>query len=446
MRQVFALCVFVAPMALGQTVQRLSIGDAIRIGKENSKTLKISESKVDAASAKASEAEAIILPSLKFEGSYKRLSDIDAFTLPAVPPLLPAPIAISPNIPNTYNLKVGLQQPLFTGFKLISNARGAEYLAEASEEDRKVSESDLVVNIIGAYWMLYQANETKRFVDENVDRIASYQSDTQNLMKAGLATRNDLLKIQVQFSNAKLAKIDAANDVEVAMMSLNNIMEQPVETQIDLTSVPNIVVKDDSLSGEISAATPAPQLIEMAMKSRPDVLAMQARVQAAEAGVTTAQGNWWPQIGLTANYFYNRPNQRYLPAKDEFKGTWEIGIGVQFDIWNWGATMFQTEQAQSQLQQSEYALSQLKDNATLEVKRYQLGVDRAAKKIDVASEAVDQAEENSRLTNEKYKNGLATSTDLLDANVALLQARTSYTGALVEHEIAVARLNKALGN
>jgi outer membrane protein len=440
MKHVLMLCAFATSTVLGQEVRQLGIDDAIRIAKEHSRALKISESKVDAATAKASEAKSAMLPSLKFEGSYRRLSNIDEFTIPSFPPLIPAPIAISPNIPNVYNLKVGLQQPLFTGFKLLSNARAAEFLAEASEADRKGSESDLVANVISAYWMLYQANETKKFVDENADRIASYESDTRNLMDAGLATRNDMLKIQVQLSNAKLAKIDAANDVDVAMMSLNNVMGQGVETEVHLTSSPTIAANQDTLS------VPATQLVDMALQNRADLLAMQSRVQAAEAGVTAAKGSWWPQIGLIANYYYNRPNQRYLPARDEFKGTWEVGIGVQFDIWNWGATLFQTEQAQSQLHQSEYALAQMKDNATLEVKRYKLGVERAAKRIDVAHEAIDQAEENSRSTDEKYRNGLATSTDLLDASVALLQARTSYTGALVEHEIAVARLNKALGN
>jgi outer membrane protein TolC len=446
MKHVLMLCVLIVPMALGQTVEQLSIEDAIRIAKENSKALKISEAKEDAASAKAHEAKSVMLPSLKFDGSYRRLSDIVAFTLPAVPPVLLTPTAISPNIPNTYNLKVGLQQPLFTGFRLKSNAEAAGYLADATEEDRKGNEADLVTNVISAYWMLFQANETKKFVDENVDRIASYQSDTENLLKAGLATRNDILKIRVQLSNAKLAQIDAANDVDVAMMSLNNVMGQDVGKEIHLTSTPTVVVREDSLSGQMIPVTPMPQLVASAMQKRPDLLAMESRVRAAEAGVTAAKGGWWPQIGLIANYYYNRPNQRYLPAQDEFKGTWEVGVGVQFDIWNWGATLFQTEQAQAQLHQTEYALAQLKDNATLEIKRYTLGVERAAKRIDVAREAISQAEENSRSTNEKYKNGLATSTDLLDASVALLQARTNYTGALVEHEVAVARLNKALGD
>lgn len=444
MKRTLLLVMAMASITHGQTVQELSLEDALRIGKENSKALRIAESKVDAASAKSSEARTALLPSLKLEGNYKRQSNIDPFAL-SVPFLFPSPIVISPNIPNVYNLRVGLQQPLFTGFKLLSNARAANRLADASEADLKGNESDLVLNITTAYWMLYQAIETRKYVDDNVDRLTSYLSDTQNLMKAGMATRNDLLKIQVQLSNAKLSQIDAANDVDVAMMTLNNIMGQPLETVIHLASAPAATQGRGGDSSRVTTVTPTPQLIDMAMQSRPDLLAMSYRVQAAQASAKAVQGGWWPQIALTANYFYSRPNQRFLPLQDEFKGTWEVGVAMQFDVWNWGSTLFQTEQAQSQVRQSEYTLAQMKDNASLEVKKYKLGVERATKRIAVAQEAIDQAEENSRSTNEKYRNGLATSTDLLDASLAVLQARTSYAGALVEDEIALARLKKSIG-
>jgi outer membrane protein TolC len=424
-------------LANAQTPQQLSLEEAIQIGKQNSNMLHIAGLKLDAAVARSSEAHAALLPSLKFDGSYKRVSDIEPFVL-QFPPLITTPIEIMPNIPNTYSLHLGVQQPLFTGFRLSSNARAAERLAEASQADREGSESDLVFNVINAYWMLYQANETKRYVAENVDRLASYEADTKNLMNAGLATRNDLLRIQVQYASARLSQIDAANDVDVASMNLNNAIGQPVETQVQLTSLPAGTAHD-------SAHAPPDSLVAVAIEMRPDLAAMRSRVEAARANVTATEGGWWPQISLIADYLYARPNPRYLPAKDEFKGTWDAGIVMQFDIWNWGTTLSQSEQAKAQLQQNEYTYAQMKDNASLDVRRSLLGVVRAAQRIGVAHDAVEQADENSRTTNEKYKNGLATSTELLDASVAVLQARTNYSGALVEYEIARARLDKALG-
>ncbi len=88
---------------------------------------------------------------------------------------------------------------------------------------------------------------------------------------------------------------------------------------------------------------------------------------------------------------------------------------------------------------------QMKENASLEVTRYSLARRRAKDKVNVSALAISQAEENVRTMQDKYRSGLATSTEVLDASVALLQSRTNYTGALVEFEVARARLTRASG-
>ncbi len=437
MKWILLLLVLATASGVAQEAKTLTMDDAIRIGKEQSKTLKASSMKVEAASARASEVNTNLLPSLKVEAGYKRLSDVDPFAVTL--PFLPSSVVLSPVVLNNYNLKVSLQQPLFTGFKLRSNARAAELTATAAEFEHRSDEADLILNIRNAYWLLYQTREVKKFVDENVERLDAHVADTRNLMKAGLVTRNDLLKIEVQLSSAKLTQIDAANDVQVALMNLNNLLGLPLDTDLQLSSVP------EEYSNGGSTGALAQNLVMRALTSRPDLQSMHYRVEASEASVTAARGNWWPQVFLAGAYFYNRPNARYLPTRDEFKGTWEVGVQLQFDLWNWGATGYQTEQAKAQLQQVEYLYDQMKDNVSLEVTRNQLQVERSRQKIGVAREAIGQAEENYRSTNDKYTNGLATSSDLLDADVALLQAKTNLTGALVEHEIAQARLARSIG-
>lgn len=437
MKRIILLLVFAASFGVAQDSRTLTLEDALRIGKERSKTLKASSMKVEAASARASEVNTNLLPSLKVEAGYKRLSDVDPFAVSL--PFLPSPVVLSPVVLNNYNLKVSLQQPLFTGFKLRSNARAAELMATAAEFEHRSDEADLVLNIKNAYWMLYQTRAVKKFVDENVERFDAHVVDTKNLMKAGLATRNDLLKIEVQLSNAKLTQIDAVHDVQVAMMNLNNLLGLPLNTDLQLSSVP------EENSNDGSTGSLAQNLVMRAFTARPELQLMQFRVQASEASVTAARGNLWPQIFLAGSYFYNRPNARYLPTRDEFKGTWEVGVQLQFDLWSWGATGYQTDQAKANLQQAEYLYDQMKDNVSLEVTRNQLQVERSRQKIAVAKEAIGQAEENYRSTNDEYTNGLATSSDLLDADVALLQAKTNLTGALVDYEIARARLSRSVG-
>jgi outer membrane protein TolC len=421
----------------------LTLEEAIRIAKENNRAVKIAELKVEAASARERESRAAMLPSLRFDGLYKRQSDVDPFAVQL--PMSPAPVVISPTVLNNYSLRIGLQQPLFTGFRLQSNTRAAQYMTQATEEERKTVETDITLNSTTAYWLLYQTIEAKKAVDENVARLTSYENDTRNLVKAGLATRNDVLKIQVQLSSARLAQIDAANDAEVAAMNLNNTLGTPPETVVHLQSFPREAVAPEGKPVERSREDVMPVLFQKALEDRTDLKALASRVESSRASVTAARGAWWPQIGLSANYLYARPNPRYMPTQDAFKSTWEVGVTMQFDIWNWGITAHQAEQAHSHMQQQELMFAQAKDNIALDVRRSQLGVDRARERVEVARAAIAQADENARSTNEKYRNGLATSSDLLDASVAVLQAQTSYTAALVEHEIAIAKLNKAIG-
>jgi len=430
------LMLFICLLAItwGRAQQSLTLADAIRIGQENSRMLKISSSKAIAARARQQELRSALLPSLKLDGGYRRLSDVDPFQIKV--PIYPQPITIAPTVLDNYSLHVGVQQPIFTGFRLLSNAKAAEHLARASAEDQLSEGEDLILNTITAYWVLYQASQTKQYTDENVARLESYLKDTKNLMNAGLATRNDLLRIEVQANTAKLSQIDASNDLQIAMMNLNNVMGQPLDTEIRQLSQPDSTTV---LPGDLSV------LESRALAERPDLKAMAARVEASRSALAASRAAYWPQLVFSGNYYFQRPNQRYQPTRDEFLSTWDVGVQLQLDIWNWGATRAQAEQAGAALTQSQLLLEQTEQNATLEVSRSYLAIRRAGEKVSLARLAIDQAEENARSTQEKFRSGLATSTELLDAALALLQAKTNYTGALVEMETAGARLKRATG-
>jgi outer membrane protein len=416
----------------------LTVSAAVESALAHNKGLRASSARRDAADARSREARSGLLPSVKFDAGYRRLSDVDPFAVQL--PFMPTPVVISPTVLDNYTLHASLAQPLFTGFKLSSNARAAEFLAQAAQSDRQSDDADVTLVVQSAYWMLFQARATSRFVSENVVRLESYLGDVERLLKAGMATRNDLLRVGVQLANARLAQIDALNDAAVAQMNLNVVMGMEVGREWVLLSSPVL-----DATSKVPSPGDADSLSHHAMAVRPDLQALNYRVDAARSSVQAAQGNWWPQIFLNGNVYYNRPNARIMPTVDKFKDTWDIGVTLQFDAWNWGATARQVEQAQAVVQQQEAVLDQVKDNVTFEVRRQILAIKRAASKVDVGQLAVEQAEENSRTLEEKSRTGLATSTEVLDAEVALLQARTAHTGARVEHMIARARLARALG-
>jgi outer membrane protein TolC len=411
----------------------LSLEDAVAAGLQQSAVMQASAAGMEAAAAKANEIDAARLPSIRMEAGYRRFSDVTPFEVRL--PGSASSLVLFPNIPNTYAFRVALQQPLFTGFRLQSNARAAEMIAEAAKADYRNTRSGVILAVTTAYWTLYQTVQARRFVDENVTRLERYVADTQNLVQAGVATRNDLLRIEVQHSGARLARIDADHDVQVAGMSLNTLLGFPLTTGLGLSSIP----PDSVAAGESLAPDTGTTGV------RQDLEAMNLRVSAARENLTAARAGWWPQVSLSAGVSDNRPNQRYTPPRDEFKTNWDVGVGLTWDIWNWLTPAYQSDYAAAQVRQSESLYRQMQENITLEVARARLGVVHAAEKISVAREAVVQAEENVRSLTDKYRAGLATSSELLDAEVALLQSNTGLSGARVEYAVATARLKNALG-
>ena len=428
----------------GQEKMSVTLEQAIEIGLENSKGLHASAMRVQAAESRSSEVQASQLPTLKASGSYNRLSDIPAFqaTIPqdafgrGFPPQSVS-VPLSQTILNNYSLRLSLQQPLFTGMRLKSSSEIAHFNAQATGENYNRDRSELVYNIKNAYWNLYEAIEFKKVIDENIEQVQSHLKNVQNLSKQGIVTKNEVLKVEVQLSSARVMQLTAQNNVHLATLALSNLIGLPLTTEIQIAS--DIQMRP-ARESELNA------LVQQAIGIRPEVKGMEYRVKANESAVTLARSGWFPQIYLTGNYYYARPNQRINPAADQFKDTWDVGLSLSLDIWNWGTTMHQTNQAQAQLAEAQAEMGQLKDAINLEVTQSYLNMNESRERIGVAETGVREAEENYRITNEKFKAGLALNSDLLDAEAALLQAKWSHIQALVDHEVSQARLDKAVGS
>ncbi len=440
MRKMSVLILFAAMTAttsLSQETLSLTVEKAIQLGLENSKVVHASLMRVNYADAKEAEVNASRLPSLKFGAGYTRLSDTPPFSVTLPQQLGGNTFVLAPSLVNNYALKATVEQALFTGFRLSAASDAAEYNSLATEQDHVRVKSDLVYNVRASYWLLFKAMEIKKVNDENVAQVKSHLKDVQSMLDQGMATTNDLLKVQVQLSDAQLRQIESNNNVQLATIGLNNTLGIPLQTKVAIDT-------DIKHAAEINVSDLS-SLIAKANEHRPELKASEYRVKASEAGITAAKSGWWPQIYLAANYNYNRPNQRIQPTQDNFKDTWDVTLGVSLDVWNWGKTLHQSDQASAQYEEAKDGFSQAKDAITLELTQVYLNLNQAKERIGVASQGVKQAEESYRVTNTRFKEGLAQNSDLLDAEVALLQARTNSTQALVDYELAEARLQKAIG-
>jgi outer membrane protein TolC len=292
-----------------------------------------------------------------------------------------------------------------------------------------------------AYWNLFRATESERVIGQTVEQVSEHLKDVQSSAKQGMATDADVMKVQVQLSDVRVKHVQARNNIRIASMTLNSLMGNPLTEDIISTDDPqeNDRDADDMIKGSLAVLT------DRAAEKRPEIKSMMLRTQISDAGVKAAKGGWYPQLYFGADYNYARPNPRILPPLDEWNGTWDVGLTVQWTLWDWFTTQHQTAQAEASLKQSEASLMQMRDALKLEVAQEYYTAQTAAEEVSVARAGAEQAQEAYRMTHEKFKNGMASNSDLLDAETALLQAKLTLTQTKVDFKVAAAKLKRAVG-
>ncbi|MBI5058195.1 TolC family protein [candidate division KSB1 bacterium] len=425
--------------ARAQDTLRLSLDSAITIALQNSKTLLIARQQSEAAQAAAQAAQTTMLPTLKAGASYARLSDVPAF---AVTTPFPAPldkITLSDPILDNYSAKLALEQPLFTGGKLKAAVDAQRAAAGVAGADLQTTRSQLIYDAQKAYWQLYKATEFKSVIDDNLATVEAHLKDVRNLVEQGLATTTDALAVEVQLADVRLTQIDATDNVRLAAIALCNQVGLPLNTPINVSTRPD---RADDIEIPVRFRDGA-ALDQTALARRAELNAAQHRIEAGSAGVRLARAGWLPQFAGVANFSYQNPNQRYQPLTHEWNDSWDVGIAATWTLWNWGATKHQTRLARAQLAQAETARAAMQDAIRLEVTADLLHLNEARQKISVAADGARLAEENYRATREKFKNGLARNSELLDAEDDLLRARWNQTQSIVDFQVAIARLDKS---
>jgi outer membrane protein len=424
---------FIATLISAQD-RSYTLKQSLELGLANSKQLKISQSSVISSEAKVTEVGSQMLPKLSFGAAYTRLSEVDPFQVTV--PFSPTPIKIQDAILDNYQIKLSLQQPLFTGFRLSSLKSAAEYNTKAVELEYTKEINEEAYKIHTAFWNYYKARKVLELVDQNLKSLKSHLEDTKNFMENGLVTRNDYLKLQVQYSNTELMKIETKNNVDLARAAFNKAIGINLDAQTQ-------VLAEDPESTSITSKFD--DLLNEAFQTREELKSLDYKIKAGQESVSAAKADWFPSLSLFGNLYYNRPNQRIMPLVDKFNETWDVGVALNWELWNWGNTSAKTTQAEQQVVQAETLLNILKEGIELEVYKDYLKALSEFQKVGVTKKAVEQSEENYRITMSKYGQQLATSSDLIDAEVALLNSQTNLTNALIDLKLAKTKLDKSVG-
>ncbi len=416
-----------------QATRQISLQEAVQLSLDNSKSLKVSAAKIEQAGAELSEAKMNQYPDLKISGSYLRVNQ------PNVDMKVKLGGSGSGEGGSSQEIKVDqvaygmatASVPLFSGLRIRNGIESAKYLKKAAELDAYKDRDEVIQHTVAAYYNLYKAQAAVKLVNENLKQAQQRVKDFSNMEQNGLIARNDLLKVQLQESNVELALVDAENNQKIANFNMDLMLGLDEKTELSL---------DASGLGAKYKIQSIEEWETMAIANRADYQALDERQQAAKAGVKAANGAYLPSVALTGGYV-----AAYIPNFLTVTNALNAGVGVSYNLASLYKNGAKVKQAKAQQEQLHWSSMELNDGIRMQIHQAFQNYLESQKKIEVYAKAVDQATENYRITKNKYDNALATTTDLLDADVAQLQAGINYEYAKADAVVAYNKLNETAG-
>lgn len=410
-----------------QETKTLTLTEAIDLGLKNSNQLKSSEAKILEATANIKEAEERKLPDASVSGSY--------LYLPVHPTIDMKSGSGSGNSPSVSQVVYGsanVSLPVYNGGKIKYGIESAKLLEQAVKLDAENDRASVILNITSAYINLYKAYTAIGLVKENLQQSEQRVKDLTNLEKNGLLARNDLLKAELQSSNIELTLLDAESNYKLASVTMNIMMGLPEQT---------ILIPDKSGLALPTSVKTIEEYETDAIQNRKDIAAINFRKKNADLSLKTIKADKYPSISLTGGYI-----AADIPKFLTVYNAVNIGVGVKYNIASLWKNKSKIQQAEARIKQITAGENMLADNIRLQINEAYQGYLVSVKKIQVYEKAVDQATENYRITKNKYDNTLATTTELLDADVALLQSKLRVTNAKADSFIAYNKLLQTAGD
>jgi outer membrane protein TolC len=432
------LAAFLAAAPVSATAQdapiRLGLGEAVERARAESARLAQLASLRSSADEALRGARAARLPQLDLSAGYTRNSAVPELTL-SVPGL--GDRTIFPNLPDAYRTRATLGLPLYTGGRVAGGITSAREQQSAAGQDVRAGEADLVLETTISFWSLVTARESERVLGEALGAYEAHLKDARNRLELGMAARNELLAVQVERDRAELSRIAAANAAAVAEADLRRLVGLPAEARVEPVVTPASAPEPGTDAVEA--------LVARALVERPELQALRARAAAGDANARVARASGLPQARVEAGYDYASPNTRILPLTDAWKGTWSVGVQLTWAAFDGGRAQAASAQARAQAEAVRHQLADLEARVRLEVTSRALDLATARASRQVADQGLLAARENVRVSQDRYREGLLASAELLDAETALLRAGLDLTEAEARLRLATARLTRAVG-
>lgn len=329
-----------------------------------------------------------------------------------------------------------LTQPVFMGGAIIAMNKMADLGEDMAANTTEARRQETLYQIDQAYWQVVSLRHKQKLAEGFLNLVKKLDSDVQKMIREGVATRSEGLSVSVKVNEAEMAVMKVNDGLTLSKMLLCQLCGLPVDEQVTLAdeetehiAAVNMVANDQQASY---------------LENRPELKMLQNVVDMSHQATNILKAGNLPQVLLMGGYTATNPNV-YNGFQRRLGGVWNIAVMMRVPIWNWGDVAYKVRAAKGATTIAQLELEEAREKMELQVSQSQFRVSEAAKKLQLARASQQRADENLRTANLGFQEGVISSTTVMEAQTAWLQAQSQRIDAEIDVQLSRVNLEKALG-
>lgn len=335
---------------------------------------------------------------------------------------------------NIYMASVVATQPVFTGGKVMEQYRISRSFEHAAKASYSLETSEVLYRTEDYYWKVVSLKEKVELAHDYRKLLEKLVGDLENLEEEGIISANDLLRARTELCNAEVNVLKAENGYKLAQMALNQVIGSDLRTDTrpldEFDSTVNVIAEDE--------------WVEKALENRPELKVLDEMVKINESGVRIARSSYMPNVMATASYRTLNPNPNN-GLENEFGDNWTVGVTAQIELFHWNKRWNKLSAAKHRERSAELKREESREMVILDVQQAIYRMSESQKRLHMAEIAMQQAQENLRISEDQFGEGLLSSTDLLEAQTLWQKAVSETIDAKADSRLNYTALLKASG-
>ena len=331
---------------------------------------------------------------------------------------------------------VMLTQPVFMGGAIVAMNKMASMGEQLAANTTEARRQQTLYEIDPAYWQVVSLRHKQKLAQSYLELVSKLDSDVKKMIHEGVATRSEGLSVSVKVNEAEMTLTKVNDGLALSRMLLCQLCGLPVNDQLALA---------DEDNGDLSVSDDGQQVAaRQGAENRPELKMLQNVVDISRQATNILKAGNLPQVLLTGGYVATNPNL-YNGFQRKFAGAWNIGVLVRVPIWNWGDVAYKVRASKGATTIATLELDDAREKIDLQVSQCTFRVNEANKKLALAKASIERADENLRTANLGFREGVISTTTVMEAQTAWLQAQSQKIDAEIDVKLSQVNLQKALG-